>query len=124
VAKSTAHARESRAACEFAFAFLVDDFGYRRCVRRFQYGGFQLCYRGPDIGVLVEWYPRDLLPTSLSDDQAAPLYEHGSAAVDDHGAGCSAVLADPDSAIYRRVKWRGLLTVRDCPRADRRAAAS
>jgi hypothetical protein len=61
VAKSAAHARESRAACELAFAFLVDDFDYRRCVRRFQYGGFQLGYCGPDIGVLVEWYPRDPL---------------------------------------------------------------
>ena len=46
-----------------------------------------------------------LLPTSLSDDQAAPLHEHGSAACDDYGADCSAVLADPDSAIYRRVRW-------------------
>ena len=46
-----------------------------------------------------------VLPTSLSDDQAAPLHEHGTAAVDDHGADCSAVLADPDSAIYGRVKW-------------------
>jgi hypothetical protein len=46
-----------------------------------------------------------VLPTLLSDDQAAPLHEHGSAAVDDHGADCSAVLANPDSAIYRRVSW-------------------
>jgi hypothetical protein len=46
-----------------------------------------------------------LLPTSLSDDQAAPLHEHGPAAVDDHGADCSAVLADPDPAIYHRVRW-------------------
>jgi hypothetical protein len=46
-----------------------------------------------------------LLPTSLSDDQAAPLHEHGSAAVDDHGADCFVVLADPDSANYSRVRW-------------------
>jgi len=47
-----------------------------------------------------------MLPTSLSDDQAAPLHEHGSAACDDdYGADCSAVLPDPDSAIYRRVRW-------------------
>jgi hypothetical protein len=62
-----------------------------------------------------------LLPTSLSDDQAAPLHEHGSAAVDDNDADCSAVLADPDWAIYRRVKMVRLLTVRDRPRVDRRA---
>jgi hypothetical protein len=49
--------------------------------------------------------PGGLLPTSLSDDQAAALHEHGSAAVDDHSPDCSAVLADPDSAIYRRVRW-------------------
>jgi hypothetical protein len=41
-----------------------------------------------------------LLPTSPSDDQAAPLHERGSAAVDD----CSTVLADPDPAIYRRLR--------------------
>jgi hypothetical protein len=32
----------------------------------------------------------------------------------------AAVMANPDSAIYRPVR-RGLLTVRDCPRIDRRA---
>jgi len=86
VAKSTAHARESRAACEFAFAFLADEFGYRRCVRRFRYGGFQLGYCGPDTGVLVEWNPRDPLlvwlviladgrfpPLSNPADSSAPL---------------------------------------------------
>jgi hypothetical protein len=32
----------------------------------------------------------------------------------------AAVIANPGSAIYRPVR-RGLLTVRDCPRIDRRA---
>ena len=41
--------------------------------------------------------------SSLFDDQATPLREHGSAAVDDHGADCSTVLANPDWAIYYRV---------------------
>lgn len=49
--------------------------------------------------------PGGLLPTSLPDDQAAPLHEHGPAAIGDHGTDCSAVLADPDSAVHRRVRW-------------------
>jgi len=49
--------------------------------------------------------PGGLLPTSLPDDQAAPLHEYGSVAVDDHGTEGSAVLADPDPAIYHRVRW-------------------
>ena len=61
MAKSAAHVRESRAACELAFGFLVDEVGYRRCVRRFRYDGFQLGFCGPDVGVLVEWYPGDPL---------------------------------------------------------------
>lgn len=75
MATATAHARESRAACESAFAFLADEFGYRRCVRRFRYGGFELGYCGPGIGVLVEWYPRDSLLVwlvVLVDDQFPP----------------------------------------------------
>ncbi len=52
-----------------------EDFGYRRSVRRFRYGGFQLGYCGPDVGVLVEWYPRDSLLVwlvRLTDGQFPP----------------------------------------------------
>lgn len=51
--------RESRAACERAFGFLVTEHGYRRDRRRFQWNGFLLRYRGPVMGVQVSWYPRD-----------------------------------------------------------------
>jgi len=49
----------------------------------------------PKVTALPESFSGRVLPTSLSDDHAAPLHEHGSAAVDDHGADCSAVLIDP-----------------------------
>jgi hypothetical protein len=60
--------REKREFCEERFSFLTGEFGYRRSLRRFRWGGFQLGYLGPGAGVLVEWYPRDgvmvwLLPT-------------------------------------------------------------
>ena len=45
--------------CEVAFSSLIGDFGYRRCLRRFRDGGFQIGYLGPGAGVLVEWMPRD-----------------------------------------------------------------
>src|SRR5215510_10042153 len=51
--------REARAACERAFAFLVDDLGYKRCRRKYEDRGFVLEYRGPVVGVQVNWYPRD-----------------------------------------------------------------
>jgi hypothetical protein len=51
------------AACERAFGFLVSDFGYERKDVRFRWSGFALRYRGPVIGVLVDWYPRDPLTT-------------------------------------------------------------
>jgi hypothetical protein len=57
--------RDARAACEQAFSFLVSDFGYRKIRSRFQWGGFELGYRGRGIGVLVEWYPRDPLTVWL-----------------------------------------------------------
>jgi hypothetical protein len=44
---------------EERFSFLVREFGYRRRLRRFRWGGFQLGHLGPGAGVLVEWYPRD-----------------------------------------------------------------
>jgi hypothetical protein len=51
--------RGRRDACEERFSFLIREFGYRRSLRRFRWGGFQLGYLGPGAGVLVEWYPRD-----------------------------------------------------------------
>src|SRR5215469_9953504 len=51
--------RDARAATERAFKFLLDDFGYRRCLRRYQWQGFVLGYCGPVVGVQVSWYPRD-----------------------------------------------------------------
>lgn len=61
--------RERRDYCEEQFSFLIGEFGYRRHLRRFRWGGFQLGYLGPGAGVLIEWYPRDgvmvwLLPLS------------------------------------------------------------
>ena len=61
--------RGRRDTCEERFSFLTAEFGYRRSLRRFRGGGFQLGYLGPGAGVLVEWYPRDgvmvwLLPLS------------------------------------------------------------
>lgn len=57
--------REARAICEQAFGFLITEFGYRKIRGRFQWSGFQLGYRGPGPGVLVEWYPRDPLTVWL-----------------------------------------------------------
>jgi hypothetical protein len=51
--------RDRREFCEERFSFLTQDYGYRRSLRRFRSGGFQLGYLGPGAGVLVEWYPRD-----------------------------------------------------------------
>jgi len=61
--------REGRDFCEEQFSYLIGEFGCRRYLRRFQWGGFQLGYLGPGAGVLVEWYQRDgvmvwLLPLS------------------------------------------------------------
>lgn len=51
--------RDARAATERAFKFLRDDFGYKRCLGRYQWRGFILGYCGPVVGVEVSWYPRD-----------------------------------------------------------------
>jgi hypothetical protein len=61
--------RARRDFCEDRFSFLIGEFGYRRSLRRFRWGGFQLGYLGPGACVLVEWYQRDgvmvwLLPQS------------------------------------------------------------
>jgi hypothetical protein len=72
---TTDQLREARATCERAFSFLVTDFGYRKVRGRFQWGGFELGYRGPGVGVLVEWYPRDPLTVwlvTLTGDQFPP----------------------------------------------------
>jgi len=57
--KTSEWLRGRRDACEERFSFLIAEFGYRRSLRRFKWGGFQLGYLGPGAGVLVEWYPRD-----------------------------------------------------------------
>lgn len=57
--------REARAVCERAFAFLVTDFGYKKVRSRFRWSGFEVGYRGPVMGVLVEWHPRDPLTVWL-----------------------------------------------------------
>jgi hypothetical protein len=69
MAKASEWLRGRRDSCEAAFSFLITDFGYRRSLRRFRDGGFQIGYLGPGAGVLVEWMPRDsvwvrLLPLS------------------------------------------------------------
>jgi hypothetical protein len=51
--------RGRRDLCEERFSFLIAEFGYRRSLRRFRWGGFQLGYLGPGAGVLVEWHQRD-----------------------------------------------------------------
>lgn len=65
MAKASEWLRRRRDFCEAAFSFLVGDFGYRRSLRRFQYGGFQIGYLGPGAGVLVEWTPRDPVTVRL-----------------------------------------------------------
>jgi hypothetical protein len=67
--------RGRRDACEERFSFLIAEFGHRRSLRRFHWGGFQLGYLGSGAGVLVEWYPRDglmvwLLPLGSASDEA------------------------------------------------------
>ncbi len=57
--KTSQWLRGRRDSCEDRFSFLVGEFGYRRSLRRFRWGGFQVGYLGPGAGVLVEWYPRD-----------------------------------------------------------------
>jgi hypothetical protein len=59
MAKASEWLRGRRDYCEAAFSFLIEDFGYRRSLRRFRYAGFQIGYLGPGAGVLVEWVPRD-----------------------------------------------------------------
>jgi hypothetical protein len=73
--RTSAWLRERREFCEERFSFLIEDFGYRRSLGRFRWGGFQLGYLGPGAAVLVEWYPRDgamvwLLPMSPSEAPA------------------------------------------------------
>jgi hypothetical protein len=65
MARASEWLRGRRDACEAAFSFLIGDFGYRRSLRRFQYGGFQLGYLGPGAGVLAEWMPRDTVTVRL-----------------------------------------------------------
>jgi hypothetical protein len=65
MARATEWVRGRRDFCEAAFSFLIGDFGYRRRLRRFQYGGFRLGYLGPGAGVLAEWMPRDPVTARL-----------------------------------------------------------
>jgi hypothetical protein len=60
------HVREARSACERQFSFLVTEFGYRKVRSRFKWHGFELRYRGPSVGVVVEWFPRDPLTVRLA----------------------------------------------------------
>jgi len=59
------HQWAASAACERAFGFLVSEFGYERKDVRFRLHGFSLRYRGPVMGGLLDWYPRDPLTTWL-----------------------------------------------------------
>jgi hypothetical protein len=65
MAKASEWLHGRRDFCEAAFSFLTGDFGYRRSLRRFRYGGFQIGYLGPGAGVLVEWMPRDQVTVRL-----------------------------------------------------------
>jgi hypothetical protein len=65
MARASEWLRGRRDSCEAAFSFLIGDFGYRRSLRRFRYGGFQVGYLGPGAGVLVEWMPRDQVTVRL-----------------------------------------------------------
>jgi hypothetical protein len=74
--------RGRRDACEERFSFLIAEFGYRRSLRRFHWGGFQLGYLGSGAGVLVEWYPRDglmvwLLPLALARSRPVGVAQAG-----------------------------------------------
>jgi hypothetical protein len=62
---TTEHARQAAQICEHAFDFLVEEFGYRPCETRFEYGGFSLRYLGSALGIEVDWYPRDPLTVWL-----------------------------------------------------------
>jgi hypothetical protein len=60
------HVREARSACERQFSFLATEFGYRKVRSRFKWHGFELRYRGPLVGIVVEWFPRDPLTVRLT----------------------------------------------------------
>jgi hypothetical protein len=49
--------RQASAARGRAFAFLITEYGYRRDRPRFRWGGFELRYRGPVMGVRIDWSP-------------------------------------------------------------------
>lgn len=57
--------RATRDACERAFAFLLEEFGYENCLSRFGGGGFELGYVGPGVGIRLNWVPRDPLTVWL-----------------------------------------------------------
>lgn len=44
--------RGRRDACEERFSFLIAELGYRRSLRRFHWGGFQLCNSGQALACL------------------------------------------------------------------------
>lgn len=52
-------------ACERAFAFLADEYGYQICGRTLSASGFSLDYCGTGLGVQVSWYVRDPLTVWL-----------------------------------------------------------
>jgi hypothetical protein len=57
--------RQASAARERAFAFLITEYGYRRDRPRFRWGGFELRYRGPVMGVRIDWSPPPGIPLPL-----------------------------------------------------------
>lgn len=73
VANASRWLRGRRDFCEDAFSFLIADFGYRRCRRRFLHGGFQIGYRGPGADVSAEWFPRDTMTVWLLPPSRRPL---------------------------------------------------
>jgi hypothetical protein len=59
------YVRDASRTCDQAFGFLVQEFGYVRMAPAFEKAGFALRYRGPVVGVIVDWHPREALTVWL-----------------------------------------------------------
>jgi hypothetical protein len=59
------HVLRAAHVCERAFAFLVEDYAYQSRGTTLGAGGFTLRYLGSDLGVEVDWHPRDPLTVWL-----------------------------------------------------------
>jgi hypothetical protein len=71
----TLEEQDPLALVEAAFQFLVTDFGFARHDSRREHKGFEVCFAKGDLGVLVDWYPRDPLTVwlvSLVDESFPP----------------------------------------------------